>query len=212
MPFNGIAKKSYATNCQAFADGFHVDKDKCVNCHSCIAVCPVKTCNDGSGTYVNLQANSCIGCGRCLVACTHGARYFTDDFTCFMEAVARKEEMVAIVAPSVVSNFPDQYLRLNGWLKSLGVSTVFDVSFGELCAKSYAAYIRRSSPQVVISQPCPAIVTYIQVHHPELLQYLAPIDSPMLHTMKMVKHYYPQYADHKIVSNFAVSREEARAN
>jgi len=51
----------------------------------------------------------------------------------------------------VVANFPDQYLQLNGWLTSLGVSAVFDVSFGaELCAKSYAAHIRRHSPQVVI--------------------------------------------------------------
>jgi signal transduction histidine kinase/ActR/RegA family two-component response regulator/Pyruvate/2-oxoacid:ferredoxin oxidoreductase delta subunit len=178
----------------------HVDKDKCVNCHACIAVCPVKICNDGSGAYVNLHANSCIGCGRCLVACTHGARYFTDDSTCFMEAVARREKMIAIVAPSVVSNFPNQYLRLNGWLKSLGISAIFDVSFGaELCAKTYADYIRRRSPQVVIAQPCPAIVTYIQVHHPELLQYLAPVDSPMLHTMKMARRFFPQYADHKIV-------------
>ena len=39
----------------------HVDKDKCINCHACIAVCPVKTCNDGSGAYVNLHAKSCIG-------------------------------------------------------------------------------------------------------------------------------------------------------
>jgi signal transduction histidine kinase/iron only hydrogenase large subunit-like protein len=178
----------------------HVDSDKCVNCHACIAVCPVKICNDGSGIYVNLQSNSCIGCGRCLAACTHGARYFTDDFAAFMEGVARREKTIAIVAPSVVSSFPNQYLRLNGWLKSLGVSGVFDVSFGaELCAKTYADYIRRCSPRVVIAQPCPAVVTYIQIHHPELLQYLAPVDSPMLHTMKMVRHFFTQYADHKIV-------------
>lgn len=177
----------------------HVDKDKCVNCHACIAVCPVKTCNNGSGAYVNVHADSCIGCGRCLAACTHGARYSTDDFACFMEAVARREKIVAVVAPSVVSNLPEHYLRLNGWLKSLGVSAVFDVSFGaELCAKSYAAFIRRCSPQVVIAQPCPAIVTYIQVHHPELRQYLAPVDSPMVHTMKMVRAYFPQYSEHKI--------------
>jgi signal transduction histidine kinase/iron only hydrogenase large subunit-like protein len=178
----------------------YVDRDKCVNCHACIAVCPVKTCNDGSGSYVNVHANSCIGCGRCLAACTHEARFFTDDFIFFTEAVAREEKLVAITAPSVASNFPDCYLRLNGWLKSLGISAVFDVSFGaELCAKSYAAFIRRYSPQVVIAQPCPAIVTYIQVHHPELIRYLAPVDSPMLHTMKMLRRYFPQYADHKIV-------------
>jgi signal transduction histidine kinase/iron only hydrogenase large subunit-like protein len=179
----------------------YVDKDKCVNCHACIAVCPVKICNDGSGAYVNLHANSCIGCGRCFAACTHKARYFTDDFDCLMQAVARREKMIAVVAPSVVSNFPDRYLQLNGWLKAIGVSAFFDVSFGaELCAKTYAAYIRRCSPRVVIAQPCPAIVTYIQVHHPELLPYLAPVDSPLIHTMKMVRRYFPQYADHKIVA------------
>ena len=178
----------------------HVDKDKCVNCHACIAVCPVKICNDGSGAYVNLNPNTCIGCGRCLAACTHGARFFTDDLADFLRAVAERRKIIAVAAPSVVSNFPGQYLRLNGWLKSLGVEAVFDVSFGaELCAKTYAAHIRRRSPQVVIAQPCPAIVTYIQVHRPELLQYLAPVDSPMLHTMKMVRRYFPQYKDHQIV-------------
>lgn len=179
----------------------HVDKDKCINCHACIAVCPVKICNDGSGAYVNLNPNTCIGCGSCLAACTHGARYFTDDLAAFLQDIARHQKMIAVVAPSVAANFPDQYLRLNGWLRSLGVSAVFDVSFGaELCAKSYAAYIRRHSPQVVIAQPCAALVTYVQVHRPELLKYLAPVDSPMIHTMKMVRHFFPQYGDYKIVA------------
>ena len=33
----------------------NVDKEKCCNCHRCIAVCPVKLCNDGSGDYVTLN-------------------------------------------------------------------------------------------------------------------------------------------------------------
>jgi len=179
----------------------HVDKDKCINCHACIAVCPVKICNDGSGAYVNLNPNTCIGCGRCLTACTHGARYYTDDLNEFLQDILQHQETIAIVAPSVAANFPDHYLQLNGWLKSLGISAVFDVSFGAaLCAKSYAAHIRRHSPQVVIAQPCAALVTYIQVYRPELLEHLAPVDSPMLHTMKMVRRYFPQYSDHKIVA------------
>ena len=32
-----------------------VDKEKCVNCHRCIAVCPVKMCNDGSQDYVQVN-------------------------------------------------------------------------------------------------------------------------------------------------------------
>lgn len=177
-----------------------VDREKCVNCHACIAVCPVKICNDGSRAYVNVNADTCIGCGRCLTACTHGARYFNDDCDAFLEAVASRQKMIALVAPSVAASFPGVYLHLNGWLKSLGVEAVFDVSYGaELCAQSYAAYFRRTAPRLVIAQPCPAVVTYVQVHRPELLPYLAPIDSPMLHTMKAVRRHFPQYRDHKLV-------------
>ena len=29
-----------------------VDESKCINCHQCIAVCPVKYCNDAKGDHV----------------------------------------------------------------------------------------------------------------------------------------------------------------
>ena len=175
-----------------------VDRDRCVNCHACIAVCPVKFCNDGSGDYVEVNKDLCIGCGRCLTACTHDARYGIDDFDAFMEAAKRGERLVAIVAPGVAANFPHQYLQLNGWLKSIGVRGFFDVSFGaELTIKSYLDHIGKNNPASVISQPCPAIVSFIEIYHPELLPHLAPADSPMLHTIRMVKEFYPEYRDAK---------------
>jgi signal transduction histidine kinase/iron only hydrogenase large subunit-like protein/ActR/RegA family two-component response regulator len=185
----------------SLAQIIHVDKTKCVNCHTCISVCPVKTCNDGSGNYVNVNPATCIGCGRCLSACPHHARFFDDDAAQFFRDLAGGQRMIAVVAPSVTSSFPNRYLQLNGWLKSLGIAAVFDVSFGaELSAMSYASYIREQKPRVVISQPCAAIVSYIQIHRPQLLEYLAPVDSPMTHTMKMARRFFPQYADCKIVA------------
>ncbi|URA10152.1 methyl-accepting chemotaxis protein [Thermospira aquatica] len=177
-----------------------VDPEKCVNCHRCISVCQVKYCNDGSGDYVKVISDLCIGCGECLSACTHGARVIVDDFEKAMEALRRKEPIVAIVAPAVSANFPENFLRLNGWLKSMGVSAIFDVSFGaELTIKSYLEYIKEKKPTTVIAQPCPALVTYIELYKPELLQFLAPADSPMMHTMKMVREFYPQYRNHKML-------------
>jgi iron only hydrogenase large subunit-like protein len=62
------------------------------------------------------------------------------------------------------------------------VEDFFDVSFGaELTVKSCLEYMKAENPSTVIAQPCPAIVTYIELYQRELLPYLAPADSPMLH-------------------------------
>jgi iron only hydrogenase large subunit-like protein len=172
-----------------------VNKEKCIGCHQCIAVCPVKYCNDAQGQTVKINENLCIGCGNCIKACTHDARRGIDDAEHFLRDLKNGVSIVAIVAPAVATVFPDRYLQLNGWLKSIGVKACFDVSFGaELTIKSYLEHIHQKKPKVVISQPCPALVTFIEIYHPELLPYLVPADSPMLHTMKMVKTFYPEYA------------------
>jgi len=177
-----------------------VDEDKCVNCHACITACPVKFCNDGSKNHVGINANLCIGCGSCIMACTHEARKPVDDFQQFLEALKRGEKCVAIVAPAAASNFPGEFLNLNGWLKSIGVQAVFDVSFGaELTVRSYLEHVKQNSPSAVIAQPCPAIVSYLEIYRPELLSHLAPCDSPMMHTIKMVQEFYHQYSGCKFV-------------
>lgn len=108
--------------------------------------------------------------------------------------------MVAIVAPAVAAVFPDRYLELNGWLRSLGVAASFDVSFGaELTIRSYLEHIEATDAKVTLAQPCPAIVAYAELYQPALLQYLAPADSPMLHTMKMVRSFYPAFLKHRFV-------------
>lgn len=177
-----------------------VDPDKCVNCHQCISVCPSKFCNNGSGSYVEVEPDLCIGCGSCMDVCTHDARFGLDDTKNFLRAVSDKEKIVAVVAPAIASNYPAEYLHFNGWLKDIGVSAVFDVSFGaELTVKSYLEAIKEKGLHTVIAQPCPALVSFIEIYHPELLSSLAPADSPMMHTIKMIKEFYPQYSDAKVV-------------
>jgi len=177
-----------------------VDEEKCVNCHKCISVCPIKYCNDGSGDTVKVINDMCLACGACIKACTHDARNYRDDISEFVDAVHNKTKMVAVVAPAIAANFPNHYLKINSFLKDLGIDAIFDVSFGaELTVKSYVDHLKTNKPKAIISQPCPAIVTFIQIYRPDLIPYLAPSDSPMMHTMKMILNYYPQYSHHKIV-------------
>ena len=176
-----------------------IDEEKCYNCNACLTECPVKYCMDGSGDKLVIDDDLCIGCGHCVVICPHGARHVIDQYDSLLADLMRGEKVVAIVAPAVVSVFPNNYLRLNAFLKSQGVEAVFDVSFGgELTVMSYMNYIKAKKPRLVIAQPCPAIVSYIEIYHPELIPYLAPVDSPMLHTIKMIKEFFPQYRNHKV--------------
>jgi predicted nucleic acid-binding Zn-ribbon protein len=109
--------------------------------------------------------------------------------------------IIAIVAPAAAASFDGKYLNVNGFLKSLGVKGIFDVSFGaELTVKSYVDYMKKNKPPTVIAQPCPSLVTFIEMYRPELIPYLAPADSPMIHTMKMIKRYYPAYKNYKIAA------------
>lgn len=176
-----------------------VDAEKCQNCHACISVCPSKFCNDGSGDHVKINDDLCIGCGQCLEACTWEARTIIDDTEKFFSDLRNGVKIVTVIAPAIASSFPNTYLNLNGWFKQQGISANFDVSFGaELTIKSYLDHIERNHPKTVIAQPCPAIVSYIELYRPELLEYLAPADSPMLHTVKMIKEFYPEYRNYKV--------------
>jgi iron only hydrogenase large subunit-like protein len=177
-----------------------IDDKKCVNCYACITGCPVKYCMDGSGEKLQINADLCIGCGNCIIVCTHKARNLIDDTPHFMSDLKHGNKIVAVIAPAIASFFPEKFLNFNGYLRSIGVEAFFDVSFGaELTVISYLDFIKKKNPRTVIAQPCPAIVSFIEIYHPELLPYLAPADSPMLHTVKMVKEYYHEYKDYKTV-------------
>jgi iron only hydrogenase large subunit-like protein len=165
---------------------------------------------DGSGDKIAIIPERCLGCGRCITACTSRARSINDDTDAFFSQLDARAPMVVMVAPSAAAVFDDIF-RLIGFLRSCGVKAVFDVAFGaELTVKSYIEYARKENPKLIIAQPCPAIVNYCELYAPQLIPYLAPVHSPMLHTAIMIKNYFPQYSDMKIavISPCAAKKRE----
>ncbi len=168
------------------------NKELCVGCNKCIAKCPIKA--NVAFLYkgenrVKVDHLKCIHCGACIDVCDHNARDFADDTESFFANLTRGIAISVIAAPSIRFNFPN-YKRLFGYLKSLGVTLIYDVSIGaDITTWAYLKTIEELELASMIAQPCPVIVNYIQKYRPELIEYLAPVHSPMTCTAIYLKKY-----------------------
>lgn len=164
----------------------NVDIDKCVGCNACVRACPMGDANvarmDGNGKLkITIDDEKCIKCGACIRACSHGARSYVDDTDRFLEDLKRGQEIALIAAPSIKIAFDGNWRHALQWLHDHGAKKVYDVSFGaDICTWAHLRYLERNPGKKLISQPCAAVVNYVQRHKPELFSNLSPIHSPML--------------------------------
>lgn len=161
--------------------------DQCVGCNKCISVCScmgacVSTERDEDGlSRIEVDKDKCIACGACFDACEHHAREFRDDTEDFFDALKKGEKISVLIAPAFLADYPKEYERVLGGLKKLGVNRFISVSFGaDITTWGYINYIQKHNYLGGISQPCPAVVGYIERYLPELLPKLFPVQSPMM--------------------------------
>jgi nitrogen-specific signal transduction histidine kinase len=116
-----------------------------------------------------------------------------------MTLLDSSKDSVAIIAPSFPAEFQEftNYRILIGMIKALGFKRVLEVSFGaDLVADRYKKLVEESK-DYYISSDCPSIVNYIKHFHPDLVDNLAPIVSPMVAMSRVVRTRYGN--DSKIV-------------
>ncbi|MBQ8041598.1 MAG: 4Fe-4S binding protein, partial [Lachnospiraceae bacterium] len=164
--------------------------EKCVGCNKCIRSCPVLTANVAEVGKISVDEAMCIQCGACFDNCHHGARDFEDDTQKFLAELKNGRKLSVIVAPAFIANYPKEYKKVYGYLKSLGVAHIYSVSFGaDITTWAYISYLKETGKQGLISQPCPAIVNYIEKYQPELIPMLVPLHSPMMAQAVYLKKY-----------------------
>ncbi|MDD6207386.1 MAG: [Fe-Fe] hydrogenase large subunit C-terminal domain-containing protein [Clostridiales bacterium] len=163
----------------------------CTGCNKCVWACPILISNVATEQgKVRVNSDNCIACGACLDACTHGARDYMDDTEQFFDDLANGKKISVIVAPAFLANYPKEYKRILGYLKQKGVNRIFSVSFGaDITTWAYLKYITENDFVGGISQPCPAVVNYVEKYIPKLLDRLMPVHSPMMCMAIYMKKY-----------------------
>ncbi|MCL2717723.1 MAG: 4Fe-4S dicluster domain-containing protein [Lachnospiraceae bacterium] len=166
----------------------------CTGCNRCVRECPMELANityqDESGDIkVRINPEMCISCGHCISACKHKARYYMDDTERFFADLERGIKISIIAAPSIRTNLP-MWRRLFTYLKNQGVDKIYDVSLGaDICIWGHLKYLEKNPDFKLITQPCPVIVSYLEIYQPELIKALSPVHSPMACTAIYMKEY-----------------------
>lgn len=165
----------------------------CVGCNRCIRACPVEGANiaysEDDEIKVKIDQDQCIACGACILTCQHDSRCYRDDTERFLSDLQSGMSISLMAAPAIRTN-GENWGRLLTWLRQRGVRKIYDVSIGaDICIWAHIRYIEKERPASIITQPCPVIVSYIEMHRHELLPYLSPVHSPMLCTAVFMKNY-----------------------
>ncbi len=164
------------------------NKARCRDCYRCIRVCPVKAIGLRDGqAYVD--ETKCTSCGTCIRECPQHAKSFRNDLDRVIGLIASGKKTAVTIAPSFASFFEQwQIKRLPSALRKLGFNYISETAVGAyFVAKETAEYAKKNPAKVHITTACPAVVNYIELYKPELINCLVPLASPMIAHGRIIK-------------------------
>ena len=189
-----------------------IDKERCINCGMCAKACQynaiqnylrpceqacvVKAISMDTDKAAKINDEKCIQCGACAYECPFGAIV---DKSYIKEAIdilrgsedGKKYKVVAIVAPSVASQF--KYATVSQFataLHKIGYHEVVEAALGADMV-SYNEAKELAEKGFLTSSCCPTFVSYIQKYFPNLKEHISSNLSPMASTAKWIKEHYP---------------------
>lgn len=153
---------------------------RCRDCYRCVRVCPVKAIRLQGGQAQVVQER-CVACGTCVRECPQGAKNVRDDIMVARELIADDQPVIASVAPSFAGIYESwQLQRLPSALRLLGFDRVEETAIGAWhSARRTAEHVRNDQDRQHIGSACPAVVAWIEHYHPDHVEDLVPVLSPM---------------------------------
>jgi iron only hydrogenase large subunit-like protein len=128
-------------------------------------------------------------------ACPFGAILERSQIIDILRTLKENKKVVAMVAPSVIGQFPGHLSQIAEALRKSGFSVMEEVAFGAEMTTEHEAkeFFERmeQGDHIMTSSCCPAYVETAKRHVKELLPYVSDTPSPMRYTAAEVKKKDP---------------------
>jgi iron only hydrogenase large subunit-like protein len=103
------------------------------------------------------------------------------------------DKMIALVAPSIVGQFPGSVSQIVSSIKKLGFSKVYEVAYGaDMTAKNEAKEliekVKSGKQSFLGTSCCPAYVEAVKKHAPEFSEFVSDTPTPMSFTGRLAKN------------------------
>ncbi len=186
--------------------------EKCRVCYTCVRECPAKAIRIREG-QAEIIAERCICCGNCVKVCSQNAKQIVSTVDAVEEILSSQCKIAAILAPSFPAEFEDiEYGYLVGMLRDMGFDYVNEVAFGaDLVAAQYRKLLQENKDKHYIATTCPALVDYVERYMPELVDYLAPIVSPMVAEARVLRAIHGQDVKVVFIGPCIAKKKEVRS-
>jgi len=163
-------------------------KERCRICFTCVRECPAKAIRIVEG-QAEVVPERCIGCGNCMRVCSQNAKQVLDGKPDTAALLASGAPVAALVAPSFPAEFVEcGWREFVGMLRALGFAFVNEVAFGaDIVAERYRRLLAEHDGKRYIATTCPAIISFVEQYHPELVKFLAPVVSPMVAEARVLR-------------------------
>ncbi len=189
----------------------HIDETKCKKCKMCMnacpygaivkttvpceAACPVGAIQKDETGFASIDFEKCISCGRCIAACPFGAVHEKSQLIDILKSIKEQKKVIAMIAPSIVGQFPGNVYQLKTAILKAGFSDVYEVAQGaditaNTEAKEFNERMERGD-KFMTTSCCAGYNQLIKKHLPEIKPFVSDTKTPLFYTTELVKKQIP---------------------
>jgi diguanylate cyclase (GGDEF)-like protein len=171
---------------------FEINQAKCVSCLACVRVCPADAVA-ADGSAVSIVDDACVRCGLCVPACPHDAIDVSGDLAVAERLAGRGDAILILSVEAAAHFYPATPEQLVNACYQAGFARVHRGVLGdELVAAEYLRLWSEAGWGTMIRSTCPVVVETIRHNYPDLVPYLAQVETPVAAEARYLKALYGQ--------------------